>query len=135
MAQRKVSKSSPSGWTGWIFFAAAMMLTIGGMQIISGLVAIFKDDFYVATQAGLLAFNYTTWGWINMGLGLVTLLTGLGLLAGSTWARVIGVFLTVIVMLANAAFLSAYPLWFIISLIIGGCVVYALTMHGGELVD
>lgn len=131
MAQRTAPQ--PTAWTGWIFFAAAMLLAVGGMQVIAGLVAIFNNDFYVATQAGLVAFNYTAWGWVHLILGVVALLTGVGILAGSAWARVVAVFATVLVMVDNVAFMNAYPLWSIASLIVGGCVIYALTMHGGEL--
>ncbi len=131
MAQRTVPK--PTAWVGWIFFAAAMLLAVGGMQIISGLVSIFNDDFYVATQAGLVAFNYTTWGWIHLIIGIVVMLSGIGILAGSMWARVVAVFATVLLMVDNVAFLNAYPLWSLASLVIGGFVIYALTLHGNEL--
>ena len=133
MAQRSAPK--PTAWTGWIFFAAAMLLAVGGMQIIAGLVAILNNDFYVATQAGLVAFNYTTWGWIHLVLGIVAMLTGVGILVGSAWARVVAVFATVLVMVDNVAFLNAYPLWSIVSLLIGAAVIYALTMHGDELAN
>lgn len=131
MAQR--TAPNPTAWVGWVFFAAAMMLAVGGMQIIAGLVSIFNDTFYVATQSGLVAFSYTTWGWIHLLLGIVIMLTGIGLLAGSMWARVIAVFATVLLMVDNVAFLNAYPLWSLTSLVVGGFVIYALTMHGSEL--
>ena len=133
MAQKVRTTQSalqPTAWVGWIFFAAAMLLVVGGMQIITGLVAILRDNFYVVTSSGLVAFNYTTWGWINLILGIVAMLTAFGVLAGSMWARIVAIFATVLTMLANVAFLNAYPLWSIISLVVGGFVVYALTMHG-----
>ncbi len=134
MANKRVKSVEPTAWIGWIFFAATMLLVIGGMQIIAGLVGIMNNQFYAAVTSGaIIAFNYTAWGWINLLLGVVAMLSGLGILAGSAWARVVGVFLTVLVMIANVAFLSAYPLWSIISLVVGGCVIYALTMHGDEL--
>ncbi|HVO86220.1 MAG TPA: hypothetical protein VMT23_00615 [Candidatus Binatia bacterium] len=127
--------NEPTGWVGWIYFASAVMLVMGGLQAISGLVAIFKNDFYVATQNGLVAFNYTTWGWIDLVLGVVVFCAGLALMNGSAWARVVAVFLTVLSALANFAFLPAYPIWSIIGLVVDGLVLYALTVHGGELRD
>jgi hypothetical protein len=130
MAQRT---TTPTAWAGWAFFAGALLFVVGGLQIISGLAALFRDDFYAVTQAGLVAFNYTTWGWTSIVLGVIVLLTGVGVLAGSVWARIVAVFFTVLVMIENLAFITAYPLWSIIAVVINGCIIYALTMHGDEL--
>lgn len=129
MAQR----SMPTAWVGWVYFAGALMLTIGGLQIIAGLVALFKQDFYVVAQSGLVALNYTAWGWIHLILGIVMMLAAFGIWVGATWARLFAIFLTVLVMIDQLAFLSAYPLWSMIGLIMSGFILYALTMHGGEL--
>jgi hypothetical protein len=52
-----------SGWAvGFILFAAIMML-----QALAGLVAIFENEFYVATRNYLFQFDATTWGWIHLG--------------------------------------------------------------------
>lgn len=126
-------KVTVSGWVGWIFFASAMLLILGGIQVIAGLVGIFNPDFYVSTAAGLIAFNYTTWGWVHLILGVVALAVGVGILTGNTLARALAVFVTALSMLGNIAFLSAYPLWSILALVVGGFVIYALTMHGDEL--
>lgn len=128
-----MATKQPTGWVGWVYFASAMMVLAGGLQIIAGLVAIFKDDFYVVGQNALIAFNYTTWGWIHFFLGLLILGAGLAVMAGSTWGRVIGVFLAILCAIANVAFLAAYPIWSIIGLVVNGCVIYALTLHGDEV--
>lgn len=122
-----------TGWVGWAYFAAALLLVVGGMQVINGFVAIFDQNFYVATANGLIAFNYTGWGWIHLILGIVALATGLGIFSGATWARIVGVIITAFVMLDNIASINAYPLWSIIALIMGGFIIYALTLHGDEL--
>ena len=41
----------PSGWAvGFILFAAIMMIMAGVFQALQGLVAIFENEFYVATR-------------------------------------------------------------------------------------
>ena len=55
--------------------------------------------------------DITTWGWVHLVLGAIGVATGLGLLAGQTWARVTGVAIAVVASLANFAFLPYYPLW------------------------
>lgn len=126
------ARNQPSGWVGWVYFASLMMMLVGGFQAIAGLVALFKDDFYVVAENALLVSNYTTWGWIHMLLGLVIFAAGVALLNGATWARMVGVLLAGLSLFANMAFISAYPLWAILIITIDVLVIYALTVHGGE---
>ncbi len=127
-----MSKNEPTGWVGWVYFAGAMMVLLGLMEAMVGLVALFKDSYYVVSQSGLVAFDYTTWGWIHLLLGVFVLLAGLAVIAGNAWGRVVGVLLAVLSGLAQLSFLSAYPLWSIIMIAIDVAVIYALTMHGAE---
>lgn len=128
-------KNKPTGWVGWIFFASAMMLLVGILQAIAGLVALFKDDFYVVTKDGLIALNFTAWGWVHLIIGVLIFLAGCATMYGRTWGRVVGVFLAILSAVANLAFVSAYPIWAITALIIDGLIIYALTMHGAEVKD
>ncbi len=130
-----MKKNQPTAWVGWVFFASAMMILVGGLQTISGLAALFKDDFYVVTGERLLAFDYSAWGWVNLVIGLLIIAAGIAIMSGQVWGRVIGVFLAVLSALSNLAFISAYPLWSITALVIDCLVIYALTMHGTEVND
>jgi len=133
MAQvQKITRDRASGWVGWSYFAGALLMVAGGVNIIAGLAAIFKEGFYVVTESNLIAFNYATWGWIALLIGIGLILTGVGVWAGATWARLVAVFLAVLALLDHVAFMSAYPLWSIIGIIINGLIIYALTVHGGE---
>lgn len=123
-----------SGWVGWIYFAAAMLMVSGGINVIAGLTGIFHSEFYVATQTGaLLMFDYSAWGWALLVLGLIALALGYFLTQGKKWAQIVTVALVVVSMIVNLAFIGAYPLWTIIALILNGFVVYAVTLHGDEL--
>lgn len=123
-----------TGWVGWIYFASALMLLGGGLQIIAGLTGIFNGNFYVVAQSGqLLVFNYATWGWIHLLLGIGIIAAGIGLWTGNLWARLAAILLVVLALLSHLVFISAYPWWSISLLIIDGLVLYALTMHGDEV--
>jgi hypothetical protein len=133
MAKQTTKPTEVSGWVGWIFFAATMLMLLGGLQIISGLVAIFNSEFYVVTANNLIVLNLTAWGWIHMGIGAVLIAAGLGLVTGQTWARIVAVAAAVVSALANLSFLPVYPVWSIIALTIDAFVIYAVTMHGNEV--
>jgi hypothetical protein len=122
-----------TGWVGWVYFASMMMLILGGLQAINGLVAIFHQDFFVAGPHGLVVFNYTAWGWLNLFYGLILMAAGAALTTGRMWARVVASILVVLSAIANLAYLPAYPIWSIIALVIDGLVLYALTVHGSEV--
>src|SRR3954447_22565192 len=77
----------------WIAFAGVMMVIIGSLDVLWGLAAIFNDEIVVVGGHGALIFDITAWGWIQLILGALIGLTGLGLISGNTTARWAGVFL------------------------------------------
>ena len=77
--------------------------------------------------------DYNTWGWIHIVIGVVGVLTGMGLLAGNMVARVVGVAVAFLSALVNLAFISAYPVWSTIMITLDVIVIYAIIVHGREL--
>jgi hypothetical protein len=123
-----------SGWVGWIVFAAVIMMVNGTFNAIQGLSALIRDDAYWVTRGGeVLTFNITTWGWIHLILGILSVFVGYLLLQGSTFARVIGIGLVCLNLIAQFTYLPLYPFWGIIGIAVGFFVLYALIVHGGEL--
>jgi hypothetical protein len=123
-----------TGWSSWVMFAGFLMILLGIFQQIQGLVAVFDDEWYLVTNKGLVfSADYTVWGWVHFGLGLVIATAGVAVLNGKGWARVLGVVLAMISATLNLAFIAAYPAWSIIIIAIDVLVIYALCMHGDEL--
>jgi hypothetical protein len=124
----------PSGWaTGLIVFAGVMMIMAGGFQTLAGLVALFEDEFYVATRNYLLEFDATTWGWVHLLIGLMVLFAGFAVLSGKTWGRVIGMILAVLSALSNFAFIPYYPFWAMAIIALDVFIIWALATHGGDV--
>jgi hypothetical protein len=125
-----------SGWAvGFIMFAAIMMIMVGVFQALQGLVAIFENEFYVATRNYTFQFDATTWGWIHLLVGLLVAFAGWGLLSGRTWARVVAITLAVLSAIANFLFIPYYPFWALLLVSLNILVIWAITAHGGELRD
>jgi len=125
-----------TAWTGWVAFAGFMMILVGSFQAVEGLVAIFDDGFYRVTDSGLVVnVDYTVWGWVHLLLGVLIIASGAGVLAGNTAARVVAVVLAGLSALVNLAFIEAYPVWSILIIAMDVVVIYAVTVHGGELRD
>lgn len=125
----------PSAWaTGFIIFAAVMMMLSGAFQAIAGLVALFEDEFYVTTPNYLLQLDTTTWGWVHLLLGVLVVIASFAVLGGRIWGRVIGVILASLSALANFAFIPYYPVWSLVVITLDVFVIWALTAHGRDIV-
>jgi hypothetical protein len=123
-----------SGWAvGFILFAGIMMVMSGFFQAFSGLVALFENEFYVATRNYLFQFDATSWGWIHLVVGLVVAAAGFAVMAGRTWGRVVGITLAVLSALANFAFIPYYPFWSMTVIALDIFVIWALTAHGRDV--
>jgi hypothetical protein len=118
---------------GFTVFAAIMMLMVGVFQALQGLIAIFENEFYVATRNYLFEFDATTWGWIHLVIGLLVAFAGWGLLSGRTWARSVAIALAVLSATANFLFIPYYPFWSLLIITLNIFVIWAVAAHGGEL--
>ncbi len=129
-----VEPSQVTGWVGWIGFAGVMMLLVGSFHVIQGLVAVFQDEYYLVTRSGLIAeVDYTAWGWVHVIVGIVIMAAGIAVFTGKVWARLVGVVLAALSAIVNIGFLAAYPVWCTIMIAVDVLVIWALTVHGGEL--
>jgi hypothetical protein len=122
-----------SGWAGGlILFAGLMMIMVGIWQALEGLIAIFENEFYVATRNYLFQFDATTWGWIHLLVGLLVAVAGWGLLSGRTWARVVAITLALLSAIANFLWLPYYPFWSLLIIAVNIFVIWAIAAHGRE---
>jgi hypothetical protein len=121
------------GAVGLILFAATMMIMAGTFQAITGLVAVFENEFYVATRNYLFQFDVTTWGWIHLLVGLVVAAAGVAVLSGRVWGRAIGITLAVLSAIANFLFIPYYPFWSLLIITLDVFVIWALSAHGRDI--
>ena len=130
----KYSKPTPNPWAvGWIAFAGVLMIIGGIIQAMSGLTAIVNDEFYLVTEEWIFEFNATAWGWIHLIVGVVVAVAGVGLFTGRPAARIVGIVLTSISVVAAFAWLPHYPAWGVIKIALGVAILWALIVHGDEL--
>ncbi|HEX8803908.1 MAG TPA: hypothetical protein VF743_06935 [Acidimicrobiales bacterium] len=123
----------PSGWAGWIVFAAVMMIIVGVLNAIHGLVAIFNDDWVVFGNTANLYLDITAWGWIHLVIGAAVAAAGFGVLTGNVLARTVAVLLAGASLIANFLYMPAYPVWALTIIAIDVFVIYALVVHGRDV--
>ena len=132
---RRAEQETSGTAVGFILFAAIMMLMAGSWQALQGLIAIFENEFYVATRNYLFEFDATTWGWIHLLIGLLVAFAGWGLLSGRTWARVVAITVALVSATANFLFIPYYPFWALTVITLDIFVIWAVAAHGRELRD
>ncbi|WP_406346342.1 hypothetical protein [Streptomyces sp. NBC_00648] len=123
------AKTAASGLT---IFASVMLFVSGGMDICRGLMGVLEDEVFLVTRGYVFEFDLTTWGWIHLAFGVIAVAVGVGLFVAATWARIMGVIIAAVLMIANFLSLPYYPLWSLILIAIDGFVIWALCVVDPE---
>ncbi|MFI9150458.1 hypothetical protein [Streptomyces sp. NPDC053367] len=119
--------STKFAWAaGLMTFAAVMLTLVGILDILRGIMAIAEDDVFLTTRNYVFEFDLTSWGWIHLVLGAVAVIISIGLFQAATWARVLGVVIAGLVIIANFLSLPYYPVWSVIMIAISGFIIWAL---------
>ena len=124
-----------TGWVGWVFFAAFMMILQGLFNAVAGLGALFNDEWLLVGEENLLLLDYTAWGWWHLILGVLVAWAGIALVSGKVWARVVGVLVAVVSAVGALATVNVYPVWSVVLIVVDILIIYALTVHGDELAE
>jgi hypothetical protein len=123
-------RAETSPWVmGLAVFAGALMITVGIFQVIAGLVALFQNEIYVVGQQYVVSFDVTSWGWIHLLVGVLLVAAGCGVITGQLWARVVGIALAVLSMIANFMFMPYYPFWALVIIALDVFVIWALCSY------
>lgn len=118
--------------SGWVVFAAVLMVMAGIFGMINGLIALTKDEVYLVTEEHIVVFDLTQWGWIHLILGAVVFFAGLAVTSGVLWARLVGILAVMVHAITQIAFIEAYPFWTLTIMTLDFIVIYALIVHSKE---
>ncbi|MEV0544962.1 MULTISPECIES: DUF7144 family membrane protein [Nocardia] len=113
--------------TGTSIGAAVLLLVVGVLSVLQGIAAVAEDDLFVVGIDYVYEFDTTTWGWIHLVGGIVLVLSGVGLLSGATWARIVAVVIASLSIIANFLWLPYYPAWSILIIVLDVVVIWAVT--------
>jgi|tagenome__1003787_1003787.scaffolds.fasta_scaffold20821945_3 hypothetical protein len=129
-----VEHSDATGWTAWILLGGFLLVFVGMVHLAAGLLALFRPQVLAGGRADmLLPVGLTGLAWIEIVLGLMALVTGVGLIRALMWARLTAIVLGVVLALVNFAFVGVHPVWSITVVVLIGVVIYSVAAHGGEL--
>ncbi|RRO20675.1 hypothetical protein EIL87_02080 [Saccharopolyspora rhizosphaerae] len=128
------ARPARTGWVGWIYFGAVVLVAGGIVQFVNGLIALADSGMMYLLPSGMaVQVSFASVGISFMIMGIVLAAAGIGVMSGKTWARVLAITLAVLSVLGNIAFFTAYPIWSAIVIVLDVLVIYALVAHGKEL--
>jgi hypothetical protein len=121
-------------YSGWVIFAAVMLLILGVLNIIWGIAAIGDSKFFVQDQKYILS-NLHAWGWITLIIGVLQLVAGFSLWSGNLYGRVMAIFFASLSALAALLSIPAYPFWSLAIFALDIIVIYQVSLYGGAGVE
>jgi hypothetical protein len=124
--------SAPRG-TGWLTFAATLLIVSGIFKVLDALWA-FKYDDEVSEQVQTIVFerDLSSWGVVWLVVGIVLILAGAAVITGAEWARWVGIVAAGLAAIAFLPWVYFEPFWTILSVSLAMLVVYALATYGGR---
>ncbi|MGW2649419.1 DUF7144 family membrane protein [Streptomyces sp. NPDC001393] len=126
-------RSTRQAWAGGLTaFAGVMLLLAGLLGVFRGIMGIAQDNVFVTTPNYVFKADLTTWGWIHLVLGAIAVIVSFGLSTPTLWARVAGVAIAGLVIIANFLSLPYYPVWSVVMIALSGFIIWALCVVQGR---
>ncbi|MEV0431670.1 hypothetical protein [Nocardia sp. NPDC050413] len=111
---------------GITMLAAILLLVAGIVAIVRGIAGVVDDDVLFIPVEYVYDLDSTTWGWIHIVLGVLTVAVAIGLMLTATWARVVALTLTALSIIANFLSLPYYPAWSALVILIDIVIIWAI---------
>jgi len=130
--QRKPTAGPPrANASGWLTFAAIYLAIAGAMNLIWGITALAKKDYF--HEEGLVFSGLEFWGWIALIIAAVQILTAWFIYSRKVAGMSMGIAVSMLATLVNFTSIGAYPLWSGAAIVCSVLVLWAVTVHWEEL--
>lgn len=133
MTTTPVTQARKQQWaSGLILFGAVMLMIAGVIDIFRGIMGIANDDVFIRTRGYVFQFDLTGWGWVTLILGAVAVVVSMGLFQSANWARISGIVIAGLIVIANFLSLPYSPVWSTLMIAFSGVVIWALCVTRPE---
>jgi len=127
--------TAPTRTSGWVVFAGTIVAVTAVANLIYGIVLLVNDEWVVLAPRSVVTFDLTTVGVAYLLVAALQLFIAMGVFHGDLWARVLGIVVAALNLLAQLSFMSVYPQWSWVVIILDGLIIYALAVHGDEVAE
>ncbi len=125
--------NSTSRHSGWVTFAAVMVVIVGLYNVLSGAAAIGESESVTAqVQEVLYSIDIKTWGWFWLIVGIAQLITGVLLFSRSPIAALMAVFGATVSATFTIFIIFVAPLWAITVLALDVGIIWIISANSEE---
>lgn len=121
--------------SGWVLFSGTAMALAASANVMFAITVLLNSDWIVLTSEALIRFDLTTVGVIYLIFAAFQFFVAMGIFQGVMWARILGITVAWLSLLSQMAFMSLYPAWAWLVIIIDGLIIWGLTVHGDEVAE
>ncbi|HZM53733.1 MAG TPA: hypothetical protein VFC03_01770 [Acidimicrobiales bacterium] len=117
---------------GWLVFAGVILVLGGIMKFFD---AIWAFSYHGALpynlEAAVFGHSLKTYGWVDLAVAVILIVSGFAVVVGSGLARWIGIIAAAIAGISAIWWMPFYPVWSFVYIVIAFLVIYALAVYGG----
>ena len=121
-----------TAWSGWVTFAALMLVLLGAVNGFQGFLALFDEGYFVANSDDLVLVSYDAWGALLLLWGGILMIVGAGLNARRGWARWTAILVVMLDVILQIGFMPSFPLLATALIALDVIVLFALTARWDE---
>jgi hypothetical protein len=119
--------------TGWLLFAGIVLIWAGVMKVFDAIWAFsYHGVLPYNLEAAIFGHSLKTFGWVDLGVAAILLICGFLVVAGSSFARWVGIVAAAIAGISAIWWIPYYPIWGFVYIFVAALVIYALAVYGGE---
>jgi hypothetical protein len=119
--------------SGWVFFSAIVLIVVGIIRIFDAIWAFrYNGALPENLSNAIFGDSLKTYAWIYLIVGVLLILAGISLIAGSQLGRWVGIAAAALAALSAMPWLPYYPIWSLLYVGIAVLTIYALVAHGGR---
>ncbi|MGP0109149.1 MAG: hypothetical protein ACLPR9_09875 [Acidimicrobiales bacterium] len=118
---------------GWVLFAGLMLGLGGVLKIFDAIWAFsYHGTLPYNLEAAIFGHSLKTYGWVDLIVAAILIICGFAVVAGSGFARWLGIIAAAIAGINAIWWMPFYPVWAFVYIILAFMVIYALAVYGGD---
>ena len=134
MPGRASDPMSPAGGAvthrpGWFTFAAVVMFTVAGFELLSAVLAFGGTGWWVTEMGNLVYTNFIFWGVLDLIVALIALYAGVSLLRGGEFGLTMGYLFAGLTAVRWLFVIPAAPILSVVVIALCVMVIYGLARH------
>ena len=115
--------------SGWVTFAAIIVVIAGMFNLLSGIAAITEDDLVKDLNQVLYGINIEAWGWFWAAIGVAQLITAILLFARNPTGAMLAILGATISATFTIFLIFVAPLWAITVVALNIGIIWAITAN------